>query len=55
MRFSATSLSGEDFGGNCLYLLTDVDWQAFTIRPNASQSIATAEKWLVMRKWKPWC
>lgn len=55
VRFSATSMSGEDFGGTCLYLLKDGEWQALTIRPNASQSIGTAEKWLVMRKWKPWC
>jgi hypothetical protein len=55
VRFSATSWSGEDFGGTCLYLLNGDEWGAFTIKPSESQSIATAEKWLVKRKWKPWC
>jgi hypothetical protein len=48
-------LSGEDFGGTGLYLLTDGEWGAFTIKPSERQSIATAERWLVKRKWKAWC
>lgn len=55
VRFSATSWSGEDFGGTCLYLLDGDEWGALTIKPSESQSIATAEKWLVKRKWKSWC
>ena len=55
VRFSATSWSGEDFGGTCLYLSKDGEWGAFTIKPSERQSIATAERWLVKRKWKAWC
>ncbi len=54
VRFSAVSLSGS-FGGTCLYALRDGSWGAYPIRPSASSSIATAEAWLVKRKWKAWC
>ncbi len=54
VRFSATSWSGEAFGGTCLYLNREGRWAAYTIRPNQSDDIATAEKWLVKRKWVPW-
>lgn len=54
VRFTAVSWSGESFGGTCLYLNRDERWGAYTIRPNQSQSIATAEAWLVKRNWKSW-
>lgn len=53
--FSAVSLSGEAFGGTCLYLSRDAEWEAFTIKPSESQSIAAALQWLTKRKWKQWC
>lgn len=54
VRFSAVSLSGEGFGGTCLYLLRDGNWSAFTIKPSESRNIAVAESWLIKRKWKEW-
>ena len=54
VRFSAMSLSGS-FGGTCLYALHDGKWAAYPIKPSESRSIATAEAWLVKRKWKAWC
>ncbi len=54
VEFTATSWSGESFGGTCLYLKRDELWGAYTIRPNQSQDIATAEAWLVKRNWKSW-
>lgn len=54
VRFTAVSWSGGSFGGTCLYLNRDEHWRACTIRPNQSQSIATAEAWLVKRNWKSW-
>jgi hypothetical protein len=54
VRFLSSSMSGEVFGGTCLYLMQDDEWNAFTIRPNQSEDISTAEVWLVKRKWKPW-
>jgi hypothetical protein len=53
VEFSAMSLSGS-FGGTCLYALRDGRWEVYTIRPSESGSIATAEAWLVKRKWKGW-
>lgn len=52
VRFTATSLQGT-FGGTCLYAQRD-GWGAYPIRPSESKSIATAEAWLVKRKWKGW-
>lgn len=54
VRFSSTSWSGETFGGTCLYLNREGKWGAYTIRPNQSDNISSAEAWLVKRKWKPW-
>ena len=53
VRFSASSLSGE-FGGTCLYICREGEWGAFTIKPSESDDIASAEKWLVKRKWQQW-
>jgi hypothetical protein len=55
VRFSAVSGSGEHFGGTCLYAQREGTWGAYPIRPSESGSIATAETWLVKRKWKAWC
>jgi len=54
VRFLSTSRSGETFGGTCLYLETDGEWGAYTIKPSESTDIDSAERWLVKRKWKPW-
>ena len=54
VRFTAASLSGS-FGGTCLYAQRDGIWGAYPIRPSESGSIASAEAWLVKRKWKAWC
>jgi hypothetical protein len=54
VRFGATSWSGEDFGGTCLYALRDAQWAAYRIRPSESRDIASAEAWLVKRKWREW-
>lgn len=60
VEFTATSWSGENFGGTCLYLKREELWRAYTIRPHQSQDIATAataataEAWLVKRRWKSW-
>ena len=55
VRFSATSMSGESFGGTCLYAQREGRWDAYPIKPSESGSIATAKRWLVKRKWEPWC
>jgi hypothetical protein len=52
--FGAMSMSGESFGGTCLYLQRDGQWGAYTIRPSESKTIAQAEAWLVKRKWRAW-
>jgi hypothetical protein len=54
VRFTAMSLSGS-FGGTCLYAQREGQWGAYPIKPSESRSIATAEAWLVKRKWKAWC
>jgi hypothetical protein len=54
VRFSAVSGSGEPFGGTCLYALREGQWGAYPIKPSESRNIATAEAWLVKRKWKAW-
>ena len=53
VRFSAFSLSGS-FGGTCLYAQRDGNWGCYPIRPSESKNIASAEAWLVKRKWKGW-
>ena len=55
VRFIASSWSGETFGGTCLYLKQEGAWKAYTIRPNQSDNIAAAERWLIRRRWRPWC
>jgi hypothetical protein len=54
VRFGAMSSSGESFGGTCLYALRDGRWGAYPIRPSESRDIASAEAWLVKRKWRAW-
>lgn len=54
VRFSAESLSGDSFGGTCLYARVLGDWNAYTIKPNQSRSIASAAAWLEKRKWEDW-
>ena len=55
VRFGAMSWSGESFGGTCLYLCREGHWGAYTIKPSESEDIASAEVWLVKRKWREWC
>ncbi len=52
--FTTSGWSGEDFGGTCLYCQHDGIWGAFPIRPNQSQSIASALHWLEKRQWRGW-
>ena len=52
--FSAESLSGDTFGGTCLYAQVCGEWHAYTIKPNQSESIASAEAWLEKRGWQDW-
>jgi hypothetical protein len=54
VRFTAESMSGESFGGTCLYVCQDGQWGAYTIRPSESKTIAQAEAWLGKRKWRAW-
>jgi hypothetical protein len=54
VRFTAVSLSGS-FGGTCLYAERNGSWGSYPVKPSESQSVATAEAWLVKRKWKAWC
>jgi hypothetical protein len=54
VRFGAISSSGEGFGGTCLYACREGRWGAYRVRPSQSRDIATAEAWLVKRKWKQW-
>jgi hypothetical protein len=54
VRFGAMSSSGESFGGTCLYTCPDGRWGAYRIRPSESRDIASAEAWLVKRKWRQW-
>jgi hypothetical protein len=42
------------FGGTCLYARRDGEWGCYTIRPSASESIASAEAWLKKRDWEGW-
>jgi hypothetical protein len=54
VRFGAMSSSGESFGGTCLYACRDGEWGAYRIKPSESRDIASAEAWLVKRKWNQW-
>jgi len=53
VRFVAFGISGS-FHGTCLYALRDGEWGCYTIKPSASQTIASAEQWLDKRKWEDW-
>jgi hypothetical protein len=53
VRFVASGISGS-FYGTCLYALRGGKWGCFTIKPSASQTISSAEKWLEKRGWKDW-
>jgi len=53
VELTATGLFG-GFGGTCLYARRDSEWACYTIKPNASCSIADAEAWLVKRDWQDW-
>jgi hypothetical protein len=54
VRFTAESFSGGEFGGTCLYASRDGQWGAYPIKPSDSRDIASAEAWLVKRKWRAW-
>lgn len=67
VRFVSDSALGDPIVGTCLYLrheppprdnaepiANEPTWGAYSIRPNAADTIATAEAWIVKRKWKPW-
>jgi len=54
VRLTAESMSGESFGGTCLYVCQDGQWGAYTIRPSESKTIAQGEAWLVKRQWRAW-
>ena len=53
VRFVADGLSGS-FHGTCLYALRDGEWGCYTIKPSASETIASAEMWLDKRDWDDW-
>jgi len=53
VRFVAYGMSGS-FHGTCLYALRDGEWGCYTIKPNASETIATAEAWMDKRNWVDW-
>jgi len=53
VRFVAYGMSGS-FHGTCLYALRDGEWGCYTVRPNASDTIAAAEAWLDKRGWEDW-
>jgi hypothetical protein len=39
------------FGGTCLYARRNGEWNCYYVRPNRSESIATAEAWLAKKNW----
>lgn len=53
VRFVTHGISGS-FHGTCLYALRDGEWDCHTIKPSASETISTAEKWLDKRVWEGW-
>ena len=53
VRFVAQGMSGS-FHGSCLYAQKDTEWGCYTIKPNASDTIASAELWLDKRGWEDW-
>lgn len=55
VRFSSLNISfGMEFSGSCLYTFVNNRWQAFTVKPNQSESIAKAIAWLEKRQWQGW-
>ena len=62
LQARATKLVGESLIRNvgpllqhtCLYALTDGEWSCYTIKPSASETIATAETWIKKRDWEDW-
>jgi hypothetical protein len=52
--FTSSSISGEGFGGACLYLRKEGMWNSFTIKPNQSKTIESSIDWLKTRKWVQW-
>ena len=54
VRHSGESLSWGSFSGTCLYAKVEGRWGAYKIKPSESKTIATAEAWLIRRKWKTW-
>ena len=53
IRFVADGMS-DSFYGTCMYALRDGAWGCYTIKPSASETIATAETWLNNRDWEDW-
>jgi hypothetical protein len=53
VRFGAGGISGS-FHGTGLYACRDGEWGCYTIKPNASETVATAERWLEKRGWEDW-
>ena len=53
VRFATYGMPGS-FHGTCLYALKDGEWGCYTIKPRASESIATAETWLNKCDWEDW-
>ena len=53
VRFVACGRSGP-IQGSCVYALRNGDWDCYTIKPSASETIATAEMWLNKRDWEDW-
>jgi hypothetical protein len=52
--FTSSSMCGDSFGGTCLYMKIEGQWNVFTIRPNQSLSIESSLSWLEKRKWQDW-
>jgi len=42
------------FGGTCLYMKKEEEWNAFTIKPAQSDSIESSIVWLEKRDWEDW-
>ncbi len=53
VRFVTHGISGS-FHGTCLYTLRDGEWSCYTIKPSASETVSSAEKWLDKRGWQGW-
>jgi hypothetical protein len=55
VRFTSSSLYGSTFGGTCLYTNVHEDeWDAYPIKPNRSENIASSISWLKKREWNSW-